>query len=78
MAIMPIQDVLGLGSEARMNVPSEADGSWRWRLQRGALTAELATKLADLVSLTDRDDAQQRASVDGQQGERKAAEEFAA
>lgn len=78
MAIVPIQDVLGLGSEARMNVPSEADGSWRWRLQRGALTAELAAKLADLVTLTDRDGVVEEASVDSQQSQRKEAEEFAA
>jgi 4-alpha-glucanotransferase len=78
MAVVPMQDVLGLGSEARMNVPSESDGSWRWRLQRGALTRELAAKLADLVALTDRDAALERASVDGQQGERKETEEFAA
>jgi len=55
MALVPVQDVLGLGSEARMNVPSEADGSWRWRLHRGALTPELAAKLAELVDLSDRD-----------------------
>jgi len=78
MAVVPMQDVLGLGSEARMNVPSEANGSWRWRLQRGALTAELAAKLAELVSLSDRDGTLEQASFHREQGDRKEAEEFAA
>ena len=30
-AIIPVQDVLGLGSDARMNVPGRASGNWRWR-----------------------------------------------
>jgi 4-alpha-glucanotransferase len=53
--IIPVQDYLGLGSEARMNVPSRADGNWTWRLQPGMLTAELAAKLAHLAEVTDRD-----------------------
>jgi 4-alpha-glucanotransferase len=40
-----MQDVLGLGSEARMNVPGTASGSWRWRMEPGALTDELAARL---------------------------------
>ena len=50
-AIIPVQDVLGLGSDARMNVPGRASGNWRWRLQPGALTtahAEDLRRLADL------------------------------
>ena len=39
------QDVLGLGSEARMNIPGRATGSWRWQMQPGALTDEHARKL---------------------------------
>jgi 4-alpha-glucanotransferase len=39
------QDVLGLGSDARMNMPGRARGAWRWRLERGALTGELAQRL---------------------------------
>ena len=38
------QDVLGLGSEARMNIPGRATGSWRWRMAPGALTAEHAPR----------------------------------
>ena len=55
LAILPVQDVLGLDSEARMNVPSKTLGNWSWRLRRGALTEELAARLARLVELTDRD-----------------------
>ncbi len=55
LAIIPIQDVLGLDSDARMNVPSESDGNWSWRLGHGKLTEELAIRLARLVELTDRD-----------------------
>jgi 4-alpha-glucanotransferase len=45
LAIVPAQDVLGLGSEARMNRPGRTDGNWRWRLERGALTPALARRL---------------------------------
>jgi 4-alpha-glucanotransferase len=45
VAIIQAQDILGLGSEARMNHPSRATGNWRWRLERGALTAALARRL---------------------------------
>jgi len=45
LAMVQMQDVLGLGSEARMNVPGTARGSWRWRMAAGALTDELAARL---------------------------------
>ena len=45
LAMVQLQDVLGLGSEARMNVPGTATGSWRWRLEPGALTEESAARL---------------------------------
>jgi 4-alpha-glucanotransferase len=54
LSVVPLQDVLGLGSEARMNTPSQNGGNWRWRLQPGALTEELAAKLALLAEVTDR------------------------
>ena len=54
VAIVPLQDVLGLGSDARMNTPSVAEGNFRWRYQPGALHAELARKLAALAEVTDR------------------------
>lgn len=54
LAVVPLQDVLGLGSDSRMNVPSLRDGNWGWRFASGALTPELEDKLAALVSVTDR------------------------
>jgi 4-alpha-glucanotransferase len=45
LAMIQAQDVLGLGSEARMNAPGTARGSWRWQMQRGALTPGLARRL---------------------------------
>jgi 4-alpha-glucanotransferase len=45
LAMLQAQDVLGLGSEARMNIPGRATGSWRWRMAPGALTDELAKRL---------------------------------
>jgi 4-alpha-glucanotransferase len=45
LAIVPAQDVLGLGSEARMNSPGRGEGNWRWRLGPGELTDELAAQL---------------------------------
>jgi 4-alpha-glucanotransferase len=45
LAVVPMQDVLGLGSEARMNLPGSGSGNWRWRLRPGDLTDELARRL---------------------------------
>lgn len=50
-AIVPLQDVLGLGAEARMNLPGQGTGNWDWRMQPGALTDEMAERLAGLVVL---------------------------
>lgn len=54
LCVVPVQDVLGLDSSARMNVPSRSEGNWGWRLSPGALTADLAQKLAELATATDR------------------------
>ena len=54
MAIVPLQDVLGLGSDSRMNTPSRQDGNWGWRYEPGALAPELAQKLATLSAVSDR------------------------
>jgi 4-alpha-glucanotransferase len=48
-AIVPLQDVLDLGSEARMNQPGRAMGNWGWRFRSGALTGDLARRLRDLT-----------------------------
>ena len=53
-AIIPLQDVLGLGNEARMNFPSLAEGNWEWRYQAGALTQELGDRLKVLTRLNGR------------------------
>jgi 4-alpha-glucanotransferase len=45
VAIVPVQDVLGLGGEARMNRPGTVDGNWTWRLEPGQLTASDAARL---------------------------------
>jgi 4-alpha-glucanotransferase len=50
LSIFPAQDVLGLGSDARMNRPGELEGNWSWRLERGQLTDELAARLRGAVT----------------------------
>jgi 4-alpha-glucanotransferase len=45
LAILPAQDLLGLGSEARLNTPGRVGGNWSWRLRRGQLTSALAARL---------------------------------
>ena len=55
IAIAPAQDLLELGSEARMNTPAIATGNWSWRAPEGAWKQDLAAGLAALVEVTDRD-----------------------
>ena len=55
LAVLPAQDLLELGSEARMNTPAVADGNWHWRAPEACWTPELAARLAALVEVTDRD-----------------------
>lgn len=50
-AIIPVQDYLGLGSEARINTPSTLGTNWKWRLEGGALTDELAEQIRQLSKL---------------------------
>lgn len=50
-AIIPLQDLLGLGSDARMNAPSQQMGNWGWRYWAGALTPELRDRLRSLTEL---------------------------
>ena len=54
MAISPVQDFLGLGSEARINTPGVAAGNWQWRLKHGVLTDELAERIAKLTKVYSR------------------------
>jgi 4-alpha-glucanotransferase len=53
--ILPMQDVLFLGSEARMNTPGVSKGNWSWRYAPGALHSDIAGQLAALMEMTDRD-----------------------
>lgn len=48
LAVIPAQDLLGYGSDARMNFPGKAAGNWAWRLKPGTLLNELAKKLVEL------------------------------
>ncbi len=54
IAITPMQDLLGLGTEARMNYPSTTEGNWQWRMADGAASSDLVEKLADLNRRTGR------------------------
>jgi 4-alpha-glucanotransferase len=54
LSIIPLQDALGLGSEARMNVPGTAEGNWTWRYRREQLTPPLADRLAALTAAAGR------------------------
>jgi 4-alpha-glucanotransferase len=66
MAVVPAQDLLELGSEARMNTPSIATGNWSWRAAEGSWKPGLTARLAALVEVTDRDnDALGRAKEQG-------------
>jgi 4-alpha-glucanotransferase len=54
LAIVPVQDVLGLGSEARMNLPGTTGNNWTWRMEKGVLVGTLAQRLAEMVMLYER------------------------
>ena len=53
-AIVPVQDLLGLGSDARMNRPGTDTGNWRWRLAPGQLDGETTHKLAEMTETYER------------------------
>ncbi|MBK5257034.1 MAG: 4-alpha-glucanotransferase, partial [Vicinamibacteria bacterium] len=50
-AIVPLQDIMGLGSSARMNMPGTAQGNWEWRYDEGDLTDGALERLADLTDI---------------------------
>jgi 4-alpha-glucanotransferase len=50
-AIAPLQDLLSLGNEARMNFPGRPEGNWRWRVRAERLTAEVAGRLREMNRL---------------------------
>lgn len=49
--IFPMQDILGLGDEARMNLPSTTEGNWEWRLVREQITPELTKSLLNVTEI---------------------------
>jgi 4-alpha-glucanotransferase len=49
LALAPLQDVLDLGNEARMNLPGTDEGNWQWRYDAGALTDANARRLRELT-----------------------------
>ena len=55
LCLFPLQDVLGLDAEARMNTPAQSQGNWSWRYHPDALEPWIKEKLAALTEVTDRD-----------------------
>jgi 4-alpha-glucanotransferase len=53
-AIIPLQDVLGYGSDCRMNTPGQSEGNWAWRYQTEAMTEEICDRLRWLTELSNR------------------------
>ena len=52
--IIPLQDVLGLGSEARMNLPGRAAGNWRWRFSWEEITPAIVERLRTMIEVYER------------------------
>lgn len=50
-AILPMQDILGLGADARMNIPGTTDGNWRWRFEWTQVEAGLVARLHQMLEL---------------------------
>jgi 4-alpha-glucanotransferase len=48
-AVIPVQDLLGLGTEARMNEPGTTVGNWSWRLRRDQLGPDIVERMARLT-----------------------------
>jgi 4-alpha-glucanotransferase len=71
--IIPLQDVLGLDSGSRMNIPSHPEGNWTWRFPAKLLTPDLAKKLAAITEISDRVPSRRR-----EQAHRETREHFAA
>jgi 4-alpha-glucanotransferase len=55
LAVLPLQDLLGLGQNAIMNKPSTVEGNWAWRVTEDVLTPETAEKLKVMIQLYDRE-----------------------
>ena len=59
LAVIPLQDYLGLGGEARINTPSTLGGNWTWRLQKGQFTREICERCRQMNQLYGRGPAQE-------------------
>ena len=55
ICLFPLQDILEVSSEGRMNTPSQPENNWAWRYEEGALQSESSCRLAALMEMTDRD-----------------------
>ncbi len=62
-AVVPLQDVLGLGTDARMNLPNSTEGNWSWRLRPNTLKEEVAARLKELTELYGRGNDVSRAAA---------------
>ena len=51
IAIIPMQDYLELGNEARINTPSTLGGNWVWRMKKDAITEELCEKMLEMAKI---------------------------
>jgi 4-alpha-glucanotransferase len=54
LAVAPLQDLLNLGAEARMNVPGSVEGNWRWRFTDEMLSTEILDRLRGLTTSSNR------------------------
>ena len=54
VAITPIQDILSMGQEGRMNLPSTPSGNWGWRLEKGLLTEKIRHSLREITEISGR------------------------
>ena len=54
LAIAPLQDFLGLGTEARMNTPGVTDGNWRWRFRWDMLNNTLPEQIRSMIDASGR------------------------
>ena len=68
LCIVPMQDILHLGGEGRMNTPAAPQGNWTWRYGPDALHPDFAAQLAALMEMTDRDGKQKKIEGPGAGG----------
>ena len=78
MAIVPMQDLIGLGSEARINIPSTLGENWKWRALEGQITKDLAKKLYKYMQMYGRISEKVLAEQAKKAAEKEAAEKEAA